>query len=89
MINEWVGSLQEFVDGISSSVAVIAQATDRGFPVTAWNTNFIEMVGRPRLGTVGFAYVETLFPTYARREVVAKIEQCFACLLYTSPSPRD
>jgi diguanylate cyclase (GGDEF)-like protein/PAS domain S-box-containing protein len=78
MNNEWVGSLQQFVDGISSSVAVIAPATDRGFPVTAWNASFVEMVGRPRLATAGLAYVETLFPTYARREVVAKIEQCFA-----------
>ncbi|WP_024507476.1 sensor domain-containing diguanylate cyclase [Bradyrhizobium sp. ARR65] len=80
MNNEWVGSLQQFVDGISSSVAVIAPSTDRGFPITAWNANFIEMVGRPRLGRVGPPYVESLFPTYARRELVSKIEQCFATL---------
>lgn len=76
MNNEWVGSLQQFVDGISSSVAVIAPPSDRGFQVTAWNANFMEMVGRPRLGRAGPAYIETLFPTYARRELVAKIEQC-------------
>lgn len=80
MMNEWVGSLQQFVDGISSSVAVIASATDRGFPIKACNANFIEMVGRPRLIGAGQAYVETLFPTYARRELIAKIEQCFATL---------
>ena len=80
MINEWVGSLQQFVDGISSSVAVIAPSNDRGFPITAWNTSFIDMVGRPRLGRPGQAYVETLFPTYARRSLVSKVEQCFATL---------
>lgn len=80
MNNEWVGSLQQFVDGISSSVAVIAPPSGWGFPVTAWNANFIEMVGRPRLGRAGQAYIETLFPTYARRALVSKIEQCFATL---------
>ncbi len=46
-----LGKLQEFVDGISASVAIVGRGETGELVVSACNENFFEMTGARRGGT--------------------------------------
>ncbi len=73
----WREALQEFVDGITSSVAIVGRSEDEDLVVTACNDLFFEMTGGPRPGKRAFPfYLDTVMPSYSRRELRASIQEC-------------
>lgn len=70
--------IQEFVDGIGASVAIVARGEAGELVVSACNDSFFDMSGGER-GTVRRFPValDLLLPSYARHELRRKLLDCF------------
>lgn len=72
--------LQEFVDGITASVAIIGQGAAGELLVSACNDSFFDMTGGRRSGVGPCAFplpLDTLIPSYARLDLRRKLQECF------------
>lgn len=77
-MDNWTQKIQEFVDGIASSVAVVSRGDVDELVIVACNEHFFDMVGGRRTGTHSFPFpLDTIVPSYTRRELRAKIQECF------------
>ncbi len=77
-MSDWSSRLQEFVDGIAASVAIVGYNEAGQLIVPACNQNFFNMTGGRRLGTHGFPVeFDALMPSYARHEFRDKLKECF------------
>jgi diguanylate cyclase (GGDEF)-like protein/PAS domain S-box-containing protein len=73
--------LQEFVDGIAASVAIVGRGEKGELVVSACNENFFEMTGARRGGVVARGLplpLDTLVPSYARHDLRGKLQECFS-----------
>lgn len=72
--------LQEFVDGIAASVAIIGREDSGELIVSACNEYFFEMTGGRRPGSCTRHFpilLDTLIPSYARLDFRKKVQECF------------
>ncbi len=77
-MTEWSARIQEFVDGIAASVAVVWRGEANELIVSACNEGFFEMTGGRPAGVYSFPVpFDTTVPSYARREFREKIQECF------------
>lgn len=77
-MSDWSNRLQEFVDNIAASVAVVARDKTGSLFVPACNQNFFDMTGGRPLGASGFPLdLDTLVPSYARHEFRKNVKECF------------
>lgn len=77
-MTDWSSSIQELVDGIAASVAVVGRDEARALVVVACNDDFFEMTGGRPSGARKFPVsLDTMVPSYARREFREKIQECF------------
>ncbi|HEY0264990.1 MAG TPA: diguanylate cyclase [Granulicella sp.] len=75
---EWSHKLQEFVDGIAASVAVVAYDEANALLVSACNDVFFDMTGGRPSGVRHFPMpLDSIVPSYARREFREKVQECF------------
>jgi diguanylate cyclase (GGDEF)-like protein/PAS domain S-box-containing protein len=74
---DWSSTIQELVDGIAASVAVVAKNEAGTLVVTACNDDFFEMTGGRPSGIRQFPVAfDTVVPSYARREFRERILEC-------------
>jgi diguanylate cyclase (GGDEF)-like protein/PAS domain S-box-containing protein len=77
-MSDWSNRIQEFVDSIAASVAVVARDKAGSLLVPACNQNFFDMTGGRPLGIYGFPLpFDALVPSYARHEFREKVKECF------------
>lgn len=77
-MTDWSSSIQELVDGIAASVAVIGRDEARALVIAACNEDFFEMTGGRPSGVRKFPVpLDTMVPSYARRELSGRIQECF------------
>jgi diguanylate cyclase (GGDEF)-like protein/PAS domain S-box-containing protein len=77
-MSEWPSRIQEFVNEIAASVAVVGHDVGGAFVVSACNELFFEMTGGRPVGMRRFPLpFDTLVPSYARREFREKLQECF------------
>lgn len=77
-MTEYSDRLQEFVDSIAASVAVVATDQSGQLIVPACNKNFFEMTGgRPLVRHESPIEFDALVPSYARREFREALRECF------------
>ncbi len=72
--------MQEFVDGIAASVAIVRLSDSGELTVTACNDSFLDMAGVRRGGTEARNFpiaLDALVPSYARHELREKLQECF------------
>ncbi|PXW23854.1 sensor domain-containing diguanylate cyclase [Paraburkholderia caballeronis] len=75
---DWSSRVQEFVDGIGASVAVVGRNEAGQLVVPACNDGFFQMTGGRRPGVRAFPIpLDTLVPNYARHEFREKLLECF------------
>jgi diguanylate cyclase (GGDEF)-like protein/PAS domain S-box-containing protein len=75
---EWQSRIQELVDGIEASVAVVGRNESGALMITACNEGFFEMTGGRPSGIRHFPVpFDTTVPSYARREFRDRIMECF------------
>ncbi|MEJ1977937.1 MAG: diguanylate cyclase [Acetobacteraceae bacterium] len=78
MMADWPSRLQDFVNGIAASVAVVGHNENGELVIAACNEVFFEMTGGRRAGTRCFPVpFDTAVPSYARREFRDRLQQCF------------
>jgi diguanylate cyclase (GGDEF)-like protein/PAS domain S-box-containing protein len=80
IMNDRIGQLQEFVDGIGASVAIVGRGEAQELLVSACNAQFFEMTGARRggLGARNFPItLDSLMPSYTRHEIRMKLQECF------------
>lgn len=72
------GRIQELVNGIASSVGVVELSDDGELLIAACNESFFAMSGGRQGHNYEFPFLlDSLLPSYARRELRAKIQDCF------------
>lgn len=79
-MNETSEQLQEFVDGIAASVAIVGLGDTGNLIVSACNDGFFEMTGARRAGIGLRSFpiaLDTLIPSYARHDFREKLQHCF------------
>lgn len=77
-MNEAISQIQEFVDNISASVAVVARDASGQLFISACNEQFAEMTGRQRINMMGAPVpLDALIPNYARHSFHDKLMECF------------
>jgi PAS domain S-box-containing protein len=77
-MTEWPSRIQDFVNGIAASVAVVGHDNTGALVVSACNEIFFEMTGGRPAGVRCFPTpFDTLVPSYARREFRDRIQECF------------
>jgi diguanylate cyclase (GGDEF)-like protein/PAS domain S-box-containing protein len=77
-MSDWTNRLQEFVDSIAASVALVGRDEAGAFFVPACNQTFFDMTGGRPIGVHGFPVAfDTLVPSYARHEFRDKLKECF------------
>jgi diguanylate cyclase (GGDEF)-like protein/PAS domain S-box-containing protein len=79
-MNDRTDQLQEFVDGIAASVAIVGHGDGGELVVSACNESFFDMTGGRRggVGTRSFPIaLDTLIPSYARHDLRKKLQECF------------
>lgn len=77
-MSDWSNRLQEFVDSIEASVAVVGPNETGALVVPACNQNFFNMTGGRRGGSHKFPVeFDVLIPSYARHEFREKLRECF------------
>jgi diguanylate cyclase (GGDEF)-like protein/PAS domain S-box-containing protein len=75
---DWSSRIQELVDGIAASVAVVGRDAMGALIIAACNDDFFEMTGGRPAGVHKFPVpFDTMMPSYARREFRACIQECF------------
>ena len=75
---DWSSTIQELVDGIAASVAVVGRNEARGLVVAACNDDFFEMTGGRPSGVRSFPIpFDAVVPSYARREFRERVLECF------------
>jgi diguanylate cyclase (GGDEF)-like protein/PAS domain S-box-containing protein len=78
-MSDWSGGLQEFVDSIAASVAVVANDASGHLTVRACNKNFFDMTGGRPFGAHEFPLdFDALVPSYARHEFRDRLRDCFS-----------
>jgi diguanylate cyclase (GGDEF)-like protein/PAS domain S-box-containing protein len=78
MMAELSSRIQEFVDGIEASVAVVGHDDAKSLIVTACNQGFFDMAGgRPEGSRSLPVLLDSIVPSYTRREFREKIQECF------------
>ncbi len=78
-MTEWSCRIEEFVDDIAASVAVIGHDAENALVVTACNESFFKMTGGQLSGRRNFPVpIDTAVPSYARREFREKVQECFS-----------
>lgn len=80
-MNDRYSQLQEFVDGIEASVAIVGCGESGELMVSACNGEFFEMAGGRRGGAGARSFpivLDTLLPSYARHDLRKKLQECFA-----------
>ena len=75
---DWSTRIQEFVDEIAASVAVVGHDEAGALVVTACNENFFDMTDGRGVG-VGNPPIpfDAVLPSYARHEFREKLQECF------------
>lgn len=74
----WSTQIQEFVDGIAASVAVVGHDEQGALVVSACNESFFDMTGGRGIGIDGFPMpFDAVLPSYARHDFRAKLQECF------------
>lgn len=79
-MNGRTDQLQEFVDGIAASVAIVGHGNAGELVVSACNDGFFDMTGGRRggVGVRSFPIaLDTLMPSYARHDLRKKLQECF------------
>jgi diguanylate cyclase (GGDEF)-like protein/PAS domain S-box-containing protein len=77
-MTDWSDRLQEFVDSIAASVAVVGTDPAGRLIVPACNKNFFDMTGGRPFGARDFPLeFDALVPSYARHEFRDKLYDCF------------
>lgn len=77
-MTDWSNRLQEFVNEIAASVAVVGRSASDELVIDACNGNFFDMIGGRRPGARKFPIpFDTMVPSYARREFHQKLMECF------------
>ncbi len=75
---DWPQHIQQFVDGIAASVAVVGREEAGDLVVTACNDSFFGMSGGRRGNVRGFPIaLDLLLPSYARHDFRRKLLECF------------
>ena len=78
-MSEWSSRLQEFVNGIAASVAVVSHDDSGALDISACNEIFFEMTGGRPLGVHNFPLpFDSMVPSYARRELRERLQECFS-----------
>ncbi|MBV9275365.1 MAG: diguanylate cyclase [Verrucomicrobia bacterium] len=78
-MSEWSSRLQEFVNGIAASVAVVSHHDSGALDISACNEIFFEMTGGRPLGVHNFPLpFDSMVPSYARRELRERLQECFS-----------
>ncbi len=78
MMRDSPNQLQEFVDGIAASVAIIGREEAGPLCVTACNDDFFQMAGDRRQSIRGFPVpLDALVPSYVRGEFRKALQECF------------
>ncbi len=78
-MTDWCSRLQEFVDSIAASVALVGTDPSGQLIVPACNKNFLDMTGGRPLGAHEFPLeFDALVPGYARREFRDRLHDCFS-----------
>lgn len=78
-MSEWSSRLQEFVNGIAASVAVVGFDDSGALDISACNEIFFEMAGGRPLGLHNFPLpFDSMLPSYARRELRERLQECFS-----------
>ena len=76
--DDWPQRVQEFVDGIAASVAIVGRGQGGELIVSACNDEFVAMSGvRPGRGQNFPIPLDFLMPSYARHDLRTKIVECF------------
>jgi diguanylate cyclase (GGDEF)-like protein/PAS domain S-box-containing protein len=74
----WPHRTQEFVDGIAASVAIVGRGEPGELVVSACNDSFMNMSGMRHETVRSFPVsLDALMPSYARRELRRKLQECF------------
>lgn len=77
-LDEWVDRVQEFVNGIAASVAIIKHDDSGEFVVSACNDSFLSMLGGRRSDIRDFPVsLNALLPSHVRMEFHRKLLECF------------
>ncbi|WP_454915978.1 sensor domain-containing diguanylate cyclase [Xanthobacter sediminis] len=77
-MRDWPSRIQEFVEGIAASVAVVGRDDAGGFVIVACNDGFMEMTGGRYAGVRDFPLpFDAMVPSYARREFREMLLDCF------------
>jgi diguanylate cyclase (GGDEF)-like protein/PAS domain S-box-containing protein len=77
-MSDWSSRLQEFVDGIAASVAVVGTGPSGQLIVPACNKKFFDMTGGQPCGGEEFPLeFDALVPSYARHEFRDRLRDCF------------
>ena len=75
---DWSTRIQELVNSIAASVAVVGYSDKRELIVPACNEGFFEMIGGRRPGIRNFPVpFDTMVPSYARHAFRERIQECF------------
>lgn len=70
--------VQEFIDGIAASVALVGHGEEGALVVTACNEKFFDMTGGRPIGVDSFpAPFDSMVPSYSRNEIRKKVQECF------------
>jgi len=78
-MKERSGSIQEFIDGIAASVAIVGRDASGRLVVSACNEDFLRMTGgQPAIARRFPVEFDAMVPSYARRELREKINECFS-----------
>jgi diguanylate cyclase (GGDEF)-like protein/PAS domain S-box-containing protein len=71
--------VQEFIDGIAASVAIVARDAPGSLVVSACNEDFLRMTGgQPSIARRFPVALDAMVPSYARRELREKVNKCFS-----------
>ena len=78
MDSNWPHRTQQFVEGITASVAIVGRGGSGDFVVTACNDSFVTMSGVRRENVRRCPVsLDALIPSYARHELRKKLQECF------------
>jgi diguanylate cyclase (GGDEF)-like protein/PAS domain S-box-containing protein len=75
---DWPTRIQDFVDGVAASCAIVSHDEDGALVVSACNERFFDMTGGRGAGVDSCPFpFDALVPSYARPEIREKLQGCF------------